>query len=81
MDSDAETALLRYVRQSLVRGRKTITADTALFERKFVDSINILKLIGYIERVRGRRLRADDLVMSNFRSVRTIARRFLDVAR
>jgi acyl carrier protein len=76
---DEEARLLEFIRTRLVR-RKTarIRRDTLLFERRLLDSMNILDLIGYVERARGRRLGRQDLLMANFRDVRTIVRTFLD---
>lgn len=39
--------------------------------------MNILYLIGYVEKALGRRLNDDEIVMSNFRTVRVIANTFL----
>ena len=39
--------------------------------------MNILYLIGYVEKAIGRRLTDDEIVMSNFRTVRVIANTFL----
>lgn len=81
MPRDAEQELLDFVRAHVVPKRRRVAADTPLFERRLVDSMNILKLVGYVERELGRQLRTRELVMSNFRTVRTIARTFLDDAR
>lgn len=76
-DSDTEQ-LLDFVRRRLLKQKAThLDADTPLFERKLIDSINILYLIGYIEKTLGRRLTDHEIVMSNFRSVRVIAGTFL----
>jgi acyl carrier protein len=70
--------LLDFVRRRLLKQKGVrVDADTPLFERKLVDSINILYLIGYVEKALGRRLTDDEIVMSNFRSVRVIANTFL----
>ena len=76
-DPDSER-LLDFVRRRLLK-QKTVLVDpdTPLFERKLIDSINILYLIGYVEKALGRRLTDDEIVMSNFRSVRVIASTFL----
>jgi acyl carrier protein len=76
-DPDDER-LLDFVRRRLIKQKGVrVDADTALFERKLIDSINILYLIGYVEKALGRRLTDDEIVMSNFRSVRVIANTFL----
>ncbi|MDQ6712579.1 MAG: acyl carrier protein [Candidatus Dormibacteraeota bacterium] len=78
-DSDSEQ-LLDFVRRRLLKQKGArVDADTPLFERRLIDSINILYLIGYVEKALGRRLTDDEIVMSNFRSVRVIAETFLRV--
>jgi acyl carrier protein len=70
--------LLDFVRRRLLKQKGTqVDADTPLFESKLIDSINILYLIGYVEKGLGRRLTDDEIVMSNFRTVRVIANTFL----
>ena len=70
--------LLDFVRRRLIKQKGVrLDADTALFERRLIDSINILYLIGYVEKALGRRLTDDEMVMSNFRSVRVITTTFL----
>ena len=76
-DPDSER-LLDFVRRRLLKQKTVLVdTDTPLFERKLIDSINILYLIGYVEKALGRRLTDDEIVMSNFRSVRVIASTFL----
>ena len=76
-DPDSER-LLDFVRRRLLKQKAVpVDPDTPLFERKLIDSINILYLIGYVEKALGRRLTDDEIVMSNFRSVRVIASTFL----
>lgn len=70
--------LLDFVRRRLLKQKGVrVDADTPLFESRLIDSINILYLIGYVEKALGRRLTDDEIVMSNFRTVRVIARTFL----
>lgn len=70
--------LLNFVRQRLVMHKGVrIDAETPLFENKLIDSMNILYLIGYVEKALGRRLTDDEIVMSNFRTVQVITNRFL----
>jgi acyl carrier protein len=69
--------LLDFVRRRLVKKGIRIDLDTPLFERKLIDSMNILYLIGYVEKALGRRLTDDEIVMSNFRSVQVIRKTFL----
>ena len=70
--------LLDFVRRRLLKQKGVrVDADTPLFQHKLIDSINILYLIGYVEKGLGRRLTDDEIVMSNFRTVRVIADTFL----
>jgi acyl carrier protein len=76
-DPNSET-LLDFVGRRLLKQKGTrVDADTPLFESNLIDSINILYLIGYVEKALGRRLTDDEIVMSNFRTVRVIANTFL----
>lgn len=78
MSDPGDERLLDFVRRRLLKQQGVrVDADTLLFERKLIDSINILYLIGYVEKALGRRLTDDEIVMSNFRSVRVIANTFL----
>ena len=78
MSDPGDERLLEFVRRRLLKQQGVqVDADTPLFERKLIDSINILYLIGYVEKALGRRLTDDEIVMSNFRSVRVIAHTFL----
>jgi acyl carrier protein len=70
--------LLDFVRRRLLKQKGVrVDADTPLFESKLIDSINILYLIGYVEKALGRRLTDDEIVMTNFRTVRVIGNTFL----
>lgn len=73
-----EAALLEFVRSRMVGDPSvSIGPETELFAEKVIDSMNVLRFIGYLEKKLGRRLTDDELVMENFRSVRTICERFL----
>jgi acyl carrier protein len=76
MPRSSEDELLQYVRRELAP-RRRIGLETPLFERGRIDSMNVLRLIAYVERALGRRLRSRELVMANFRTVRAISVRFL----
>lgn len=70
--------LLKFLRQTALRGRRvTLGPDTPLFASHLLHSMNILDLIGYVERRLNRRLDEADLVMANFQTPRAIAQRFL----
>lgn len=79
MSDPISERLLDFVRRRLLKQKGVrVDADTPLFESRLVDSMNILYLIGYVEKALGRRLTDDEIVMSNFRTVRVIANTFLN---
>lgn len=72
-----EARLLEFVRRDLLRhSEMTIDEDTYLFDEGLIDSLKILQLIAFVEVETGRTIPDRDVVMSNFRTVRTIARQF-----
>ena len=76
-NADLEGRILDFVRTSLLGGRAVpIDADTYLFDDGLIDSLKILQLIAFIEGEIGRTIPDTDVVMDNFRSVRTMAARF-----
>jgi acyl carrier protein len=71
--------LLEFVRSVLLEDKGAgITADTLLFKEQLLDSMNILHLIGYVEKSLNRRLADEEIVMSNFQSVGAIADAFFE---
>ena len=70
--------LLEFVNRALLRDTPhTADADTPLFDDGLVDSLKILHLIAFLETTTGRAIPDREVVMSNFRTVRTIAEHFL----
>jgi len=74
--SGLETRILEFVRTSLLGRAGPIDADTYLFDEGLIDSLKILQLIAFIETEVGRTIPDTDVVMDNFRNVRTMAARF-----
>ena len=72
-----QSRLLEFVRSDLLR-RSDVTIDenTYLFDDGLIDSLKILQLIAFVEIETGQTIPDRDVVMSNFRTVRTIAQRF-----
>lgn len=68
--------LLKFVKERSAIA-ESCNEDTLLFEEKIIDSINILDLIGYVEKHLGRKLTEEELLMSNFKTVRIITDTFL----
>jgi acyl carrier protein len=76
-----ESRLLGFVRGELLQNRGALVdEDSYLFEDGMIDSLKILQLIAFVEIETGRSIPDAEVVMEHFRSVRTIARRFGDVA-
>jgi acyl carrier protein len=74
-----EQHLLDYVQTRLIRDRTVpINRQTMLFEEGWINSINILDLIGFLEKRLGRRLDDREIIMENFRSVHSIATTFFN---
>jgi acyl carrier protein len=77
LNSNVPDRLLRYVNDELLRERNLrAEMDTPLFADGWIDSLSILKLIAYVELLVGRQIPDGEIVMENFRTVDTIARRF-----
>ena len=70
--------LLAYVNDALLADRNLRAGpDTPLFADGWIDSLSILKLIAFVELMIGRKIRDEEVVMENFRTVETIAKRFV----
>jgi acyl carrier protein len=70
--------LLAYVNEILLADRNLRAGpDTPLFADGWIDSLSILKLIAFVELMIGREIRDEEVVMENFRTVETIAKRFV----
>ena len=72
-----QSRLLEFVRSDLLR-RSDVAIDenTYLFDDGLIDSLKILQLIAFVEIETEQTIPDRDVVMSNFRTVRTIAQRF-----
>ncbi len=78
MPDEEERQLIAFISGSLLDdGSRRIAADTLLFKERLLNSMNILDLVGYVERRLGRRLEDREFVMANFGSVRAIVGAFL----
>ena len=53
-----------------------ISPETLLFKERLLDSMNILDLMGYIEKRLERKLKDEEIIMSNFESVEKIVKTF-----
>lgn len=72
-------ALLEFVQKELARPTApTIGPETLLFEGGFVNSLGILRLMGFLEAATGRSIPHALVVMKNFRTVEMIVDRFYE---
>jgi acyl carrier protein len=69
--------LLKFVKSICKNKELSIKSETLLFKEKVLDSMNILDLMGYIEKHLGRRLTDSEIVASNFESVKKLEDTFL----
>ena len=72
-----QARLIQFIKKICRDKKRPIEPDTLLFKEKVLDSMNILDLLGYIEKQLKRRLNNDEVVMSNFESARKITEVFL----
>ena len=71
-------ALVEFVNRDLLEDKGVaVDAETALFEDGKLDSLNILRLIAFVETRRGRSIPDREIVMNRFKDLRTIAESFL----
>ncbi len=70
--------LIGFIRRISRDKQASIQPDTLLFRQKILDSINILDLLGYVEKRIGRRLKDEEVIMPNFDSARKIAETFFE---
>ena len=69
-------ALLEFIKNISKDTTREISLETLLFKEKILDSMNILDLLGYVEKTLGRRLTDAEIVMQNFESPSTIVNTF-----
>ena len=70
--------LIKFIKSIRRDKEQSIDQDTLLFKEKVLDSMNILDLMGYVEKHLERKLTDDEIVMINFESVRKIVETFLN---
>src|SRR6476659_368586 len=78
---ELQQRLLSFTREKLADPviSPSITVDTRLFEDQVIDSLKILELIAFLQSALGRKIPDSQIVLSNFRSIATIARVFTGV--
>jgi acyl carrier protein len=69
--------LLKFIKNICKNKQVVIKPETFLFKEKVLDSMNILDLMGFVEKELGRRLTDSEIIASNFESVGKIEETFL----
>ena len=70
--------LIKFIKSIRRDKEQSIDQDTLLFKEKVLDSMNILDLMGYVEKHLERKLTNEEVIMSNFESIRKIVETFLN---
>ncbi|PIS04768.1 MAG: hypothetical protein COT81_04760 [Candidatus Buchananbacteria bacterium CG10_big_fil_rev_8_21_14_0_10_42_9] len=74
-----EQELLDYINNHIIKDSShLVDLKTDLFKGRYIDSMNILYLIGFVEKKLGRKLSNDEILMSNFASVNAIIKKFFN---
>lgn len=74
MTADIEAALLGYLETEVLRGRgETPKADDQLLESGLIDSMELMRLVMFIEEHFGVSVPDDRVLQANFETVRAIA--------
>jgi len=69
--------LLTFINNKLIKdGDIKVTEGSMLFKDRFLDSITILSLIGYIEEKLNKKLSEDDMMLTKFESINSIIKTF-----
>ena len=78
--SQNKLQLIKFVEETILKDRSAhIDSTTLLFATHILRSMNILDLIGYVEKMTGTKISDDDLVMSKWRSIDVIVENFFEL--
>ncbi len=64
--------LITYIQSELLNDQHTITADQDLLISGLIDSIGVMRLVGFIEKDLGTTIPPKDVTLENFGNVNTI---------
>ena len=70
---DIEANLSRYISQELLDGSVAVSADDMLLADGLVDSLGMMRLVGYIGETFGVEVPPEDVVIENFSTVARMA--------
>lgn len=72
-----QNKLIKFINRKIIKDKSVdLTPDTLIFDKGLVDSMNILYLIGFLEKHLNRRLTNQEVQMGNFKSVSAIIKTF-----
>ncbi len=71
IQKDLEKFLIAEIAGDL--GQRSLDADEDLLEQRIIDSLGILKLVGFIEKTHGIKVLDEDVVPENFQSLNSMA--------
>lgn len=71
-----EQELLKLINRISTKKDYDLSNQTNLFSEHILNSMNILDLIGFVEKHLNRRLNNDEIIMSNFSSIKAIETKF-----
>ena len=75
---DREKTILDYVRDELLEDPdEEISPDTSLFQSRILDSLNLVRLIGFLEETFNIKINTSEVIIENLDSVRNMLK-FLD---
>ena len=69
---DLEETLQHYIRHELLNGQHDLTTDDNLLTDGMVDSIGMVRLIGFIEENFGVEIPPEDFTIENFETIKII---------
>lgn len=67
-----QTTLSRFIADELLRTGEAVGGDENLLSEGMVDSIGMMRLVGYIEATYGVKVPPSDFVIENFRTLNTL---------
>lgn len=66
---DTHSTLARFISDELLRTGETVEGDENLLSEGMVDSIGMMRLVGFIEETYGLKVPPKDFVIENFRTL------------
>ena len=72
--NNMEQSIREYIAQEFLHDRSPSDLEGDLVEEGVIDSLGIMTLIAYVETQFGARIKPEDVVLENFKSVASIAR-------